>query len=292
MLYTLSNEELTVKISDFGAELQSVVSKKDGCEYIWQGNAKYWEDRSPVLFPFCGRCLDGKYTYQGKEYAITSHGFAAHHTYKVTQLSDTVAKFLLTDNEETRKCYPFSFAFEITYTLEGDTLHTDVEITNRGEELLPATFGGHPGFNVPFTAGHKFEDCYLRFGEVCSPNQLGITEEGYFTGITEALYLEHGDTLHLDHEFFVIDGIFMNRMADSVTIGCDTDTHAVTLRYPGFPYLGVWQAYSKDTPYICIEPWCGLPAYAGVPVELEKKNDMFRIAKGQSKKIGYEITFR
>jgi galactose mutarotase-like enzyme len=292
MLYTLSNDTLCVKISDHGAELQSVVSKKDGCEYIWQGDAKYWGDRSPVLFPFCGRCLDGKYTYAGKEYAIKSHGFASAHDYKVTQVSDTCAKFLLTDNEETRKCYPFAFAFEMTYMLEGNTLRVGVEIRNNGEEMLPATFGGHPGFNVPFVAGNCFEDHYLRFGEKCCPNQLGITPEGYFSGITEALYLENGDTLHLDHEFFAIDGIFMNRISDRITLGCDTDTHAVDLYFPGFPYLGIWQEYSKDTPFLCIEPWCGLPAYAGVPDVLERKNDLFRIPAGEVKNVSYTMTFR
>ena len=55
MIYTISNDKLCVKISDFGAELQSVTDLADGCEYIWQGDAKYWDDRAPTLFPICGR---------------------------------------------------------------------------------------------------------------------------------------------------------------------------------------------------------------------------------------------
>ena len=38
MVYTLKNENLTVLISDKGAEIISVKSS-DGCEYIWQGDA-------------------------------------------------------------------------------------------------------------------------------------------------------------------------------------------------------------------------------------------------------------
>ena len=51
---TLSNSILTVQIAEHGAELQSI--KKDGKEYLWQGNAKFWGRRSPVLFPIVGRC--------------------------------------------------------------------------------------------------------------------------------------------------------------------------------------------------------------------------------------------
>ena len=50
---TLSNTVLTVQIAVHGAELQSI--KKDGKEYLWQGDAKFWGRRSPVLFPIVGR---------------------------------------------------------------------------------------------------------------------------------------------------------------------------------------------------------------------------------------------
>ena len=50
---TLSNSILTVQIAEHGAELQSI--KKDGKEYLWQGDAKFWGRRSPVLFPIVGR---------------------------------------------------------------------------------------------------------------------------------------------------------------------------------------------------------------------------------------------
>ena len=51
---TLSNSILTVQIAEHGAELQSI--KKDGKEYLWQGDAKFWGRRSPVLFPIVDVC--------------------------------------------------------------------------------------------------------------------------------------------------------------------------------------------------------------------------------------------
>ena len=43
---TLSNSILTVQIAEHGAELQSI--KKDGKEYLWQGDAKFWGRRRAI----------------------------------------------------------------------------------------------------------------------------------------------------------------------------------------------------------------------------------------------------
>ena len=64
MLYTIENEQIRVEISDRGAEIMSIVGKKSGHEYLWQGDAKYWASRATVLFPICGRLTEGKYTYE------------------------------------------------------------------------------------------------------------------------------------------------------------------------------------------------------------------------------------
>ena len=70
MIHSISNDILTVEISEKGAELRSIKSKVDGCEYLWQGNAEYWEDRSPTIFPICSSVFEGKYTYGDKEYEM------------------------------------------------------------------------------------------------------------------------------------------------------------------------------------------------------------------------------
>ena len=291
MIYTISNDKLCVKISDLGAELQSVTDLADGCEYIWQGDAKYWEDRAPTLFPICGRFLDGKYTYRGKTYEMGMHGFAASQPFSVSAQSASSVTMTLCDNEQTRAQYPFAFAFSLTFSLEGRRLVIAAEIENKGEEILPATFGAHPGFNVPFTKGHAFEEYALTFGEKCTPNQMGITPEGYYAGRCRALPLAEGTTLALDHEKFVVDGIFMSRMARKVTLGAPTDPHGVVLEFADFPYLGVWQEYGKDTPFLCLEPWCGLPSYPDTPDDIAEKNDMFHIAAGEKKNLQYSIEF-
>lgn len=75
-LYTLENDVISVVINSIGAELYSIKTKADGCEYLWQGDPEYWSGRSYNLFPICGRLTEGKYTYNGKTCEMNLHGFA------------------------------------------------------------------------------------------------------------------------------------------------------------------------------------------------------------------------
>lgn len=90
---TLSNSILTVQIAEHGAELQSI--KKDGKEYLWQGDAKFWGRRSPVLFPIVGRVWNNKYRHAGNTYEIGQHGFARDMDFKLTYKEDKGAVYWL-----------------------------------------------------------------------------------------------------------------------------------------------------------------------------------------------------
>ena len=291
MIYTISNNKLTAKINGLGAELWSVKNNNSGYEYVWQGDEKYWGDRALTLFPICGKLCEGKYTYDGKEYKMGGHGFARRQVFTVKEQTESTITLSTSANDETRKVYPFEFTLDITFSLDGDSLYVKANIINNGKRILPATFGAHPGFNVELNDDIKFEDYYFEFSEECYPNQLTILENAMFAGTTEALPLEDDKKLRLSHELFKIDGIFMNRIADEITLKCDKDPRFITVKYSGFPYLGIWQEYSQDTPFICVEPWCGLPDYEGLSRDILKKNDMFHIEPGASKSVSYSIIF-
>jgi galactose mutarotase-like enzyme len=112
-----------------------------------------------------------------------------------------------------------------------------------------------------------------------------------FAGTTERLDLEDDRRLRLSRDLFKIDGIFMNQIADEITLKTDKDDRFVTVKYAGFPYLGIWQEYGADTPFICVEPWCGLPDYEGLSRDILKKNDMFHIKPNEAKTVSYSIIF-
>ena len=288
MNYILKNDILTVTLCDRGAEMISV--KRGDCEYIWQADPTYWAGKAPLLFPVCGRLFGFKYTYEGKTYDLGNHGFARHMDYEVVSATDNSITFRLDANDETRACYPFEFSLTVSYTLVGNKVSSHVEIANKGDKTLPATFGCHPGFNVPLDGG-RFEDYYLEFGKDCTPNELVFTTTCFNTGKKKVHPLEDSRKLRLDHHIFDIDALFMDRIADSVTLKSDSSERYVTYISGGFPYLGIWHKPQSDAPYVCIEPWCGLPSYDGVTDDIMDRSDMYHILAGKHQDFDYELIF-
>ena len=76
-MHILENEALTLAIADKGAELSRVWDREAGCERLWGADPTVWNRHAPILFPFVGKVIDGKYRVNGREYEMkTQHGFA------------------------------------------------------------------------------------------------------------------------------------------------------------------------------------------------------------------------
>lgn len=291
MLYTLKSNTLTVTVSSLGAEVISVRCAGD-CEYIWQGNPEYWSGQAPILFPICGRLFGGTYTYRGKEYEMGIHGFARTSEFTVSHADDTHISMTLTQNEQTLAQYPFDFELTVSYTLNGNSLSSSVNIKNTGEKTMPATFGAHPGFNVPLDSG-EFEDWYVEFGNDCTPNEIVLSDTCFNTGRKRAYPLVNSRIIPLRHILFDIDAVFIDKVCPPVTLKSDKSSRYVKLEYAteDMPYIGLWHKPQSSAPYVCIEPWCGLPAYDGVTDDIEKKNDMLHILPSREKTICYKMIF-
>ena len=290
MIHSISNDILTVEIAEKGAELRSIKRKEDNCEYLWQGDAKYWEDRSPTIFPICSSVYEGKYTYKGKEYEMGLHGFAQYSVFSATKINECEISFTLASSEETRKIYPFDFELVITYKLSGNSLTITADIKNTGSEILHATFGAHPGFNIPLDGKSEFESYFIEFSEPSVPQKIILSPECFVTGELEPLILEDKKILHLRHDLFIPDGIFMSGMPKALTLKSEIDAHSVTVKYDKMEYLGIWQEYGTDTPFICIEPWCAPPTNDGKTREdIETKKGLFHISANDKKTVSYSI---
>ena len=68
-VFTLENEELLITIERHGAQLSRIYDKKADREILWNADPAIWNRHSPILFPFIGKSVDGKYRYEGKELA-------------------------------------------------------------------------------------------------------------------------------------------------------------------------------------------------------------------------------
>lgn len=280
MIYTIFNEYLSVSVDSMGAQLRSVRSA-DGTEYLWQGDALYWADSSPVLFPYIARLYNNSYTYCGEAYSMSIHGFASKCEFTAETVSDDSITLLLRDSEETLSQYPFSFELRITYSLYGSVLEVRNRVRNTGSRLMPFALGAHPGFNVPLEKGTEFEDHYLCFSEPCEPVRIGFTDELFTSGECSPYPLEDSRYIKLSHRLFDQDAIILKGTAKAVTLGCFKSRKSLTLSFYGFDYFGIWHAPGSDAPYVCLEPWTSLPSRQGTVEELTEKKDMLMLRAGE-----------
>ena len=287
MLYTIHNERIEITVTDMGAELQSIRNLKNGKEYLWQGDPRFWTGRAYNLFPICGRLFEGKYTYRGKTYEMNLHGFARKTQYEMVDCQDQSITFRLLSDEKLKEQYPFDFELLLTYTLNNNTIETAFAVKNTGENDLIFAVGGHPGFRIPVEDGLDLNDFYLAFDEPASAQAIVMSDSCLYTGKMIDFPLRDEKYLNLQHDMFDHDAIFLHGMSHGVTLRSDKTEDAVHLSYPDMQYLGLWHAPKTNAPYICLEPWYSIPADDGVVDDLETKRDMIHLAP---KKI-YHNTF-
>ncbi len=281
MEYTIKNEQLTVRISDAGAELQSIRSA-DGTEYLWQGDPAFWHDRAPNIFPYVARLTEGRYTVGGKEYAMKIHGFLKYRTLQVESQTETCVVFRLDSDEETRAQYPYEFTYRISYELQENVLVTTNSVTNHSETRMYFGLGGHPGFNVPLEPGLTFEDYYLEFSQEAHPYRVGFSDSCFLTGCDAFYPLEDGRRLPLHHELFDHDAVVLKHAAREVRIASDRGKRSVTVAYPDYPYVGFWHMPYKKAPYVCVEPWSSLPSRDGIVEDFALQADLIAVNAGNT----------
>ena len=288
MVYYINNDCLTVGVSDKGAEIISV-KNADGCEYIWQGDEKYWAGHAPTMFPICGRLFGGKYTYGEKEYEMKLHGFARHEVFTLKEFGEDSIAFELKENENTLSQYPFPFTLTVEYRLCENKLTGKITVHNSGDQILPFAIGLHPGFNLPLGDG-SFEDCYVEFTKPCYPDKILLSDTCFVSGKREAFYLEDSRRLSLHHGLFDNDAIFLSRVSNELTLRSSANDRYVCFSFEGFPYLGFWHAPKTDAPYICIEPWSALPSRQDVVEEFTCKSDMTQLNPGDFYENSWTVT--
>ena len=265
-IHTIQNGTLSARVDTRGGQLRSLNYQSD--ELLWQGDPAYWDQSAPLLFPFCGRVKDGVYTYAGKIYPMTIHGFLASADLTVTDSTENSLTLTLADSDATRAIYPFAFSFIVNYTLTHRSLVQTVTV-KAGDTPLPFSFGAHPGFNLPISED-GFDGSLLRFAHTTPLTRLEITANGLLGKSTEDYPLIEG-TLPLSPDPAGACGIFFgvpeNQRAltlESTALSCD-----LSMDFSDVPVLGLWHA--EGAPYLCIEPWQGLPAIDGIPTDLSAK---------------------
>ena len=290
MLTAIENEDLKITADSDGAQLQSLIFKEDGKNYLWHGDSKYWGRRAPVLFPIVGRLKDDRYFYDEEEYKMTQHGFARDMEFELSESSDKHLLYTLNYNQQTLKIYPFKFKLEIKYELENNKLNISYRIFNEDQKELYYSIGAHPAFYWPFKEGEKKEDYYLEFEKEENAARY-LLDDGLLNNQKEIL-LDKEKKLDLYPGLFKDDAlVFKNISSNKVALKSKKSSREVELEFKDFPYLGIW-SQSAEAPFICIEPWQGISDSTDSSGRLEEKEGINALKAGESDYFKHSIKIK
>ena len=277
MAVTIAGERFEARIEEAGAELKSLKDRQSGEEYLWPGDQTWWSGSAPILFPNVGGLKNNKYTHRGAEYSLPQHGFARRSRFSLAAAGPASAAFELAAGTETRQQYPFDFLLRATFLLEARGLAVQYDVTNTGAEELLFSIGSHPAIRLPF-AGGQLENYYLHFSEEESLERY-FFDNGLMLGQTAPAF-DTSRQIFLRPDLFergVL--IFKHPASQVISIRNSLNPRAVAVVTGGAPYLGLW-AKPGRCPFLCIEPWFGLPDSPESTGELSAKEGILRLEAG------------
>ena len=288
---TIASGGYTAKIRLTGAQITSLVTP-GGRELIWQGDPAIWPQHSTILFPVCGTAKDDQVIIDGAAYPMGKHGFTKVAPFRVVRQGGDFVELVYEDDEATRACYPFRFAFRVTYTLFEGGYTTTFLVENLDERPMPFCLGGHPGYTCPLEDGAAFEDYRIVFDEKESGVHALLDGRGMIAGWEQLEGFCDARELPLDYAVFdkYDTLLFRDLRSRGVKLVHKDTGRGLRMTFPKLPALALWTATGKRAPYLCIEPWLGLPASADESGVLAEKPYAVILATGRCYKTWFTTT--
>ncbi|WP_127849048.1 aldose 1-epimerase family protein [Lacticaseibacillus hulanensis] len=291
-MITIANDEFTADINPLGAELTHLTRKADGHQYIWDDTeGKFWGRHAPILFPSIGRSNNDQYTLNGQTYSMRQHGFARDYEFDtVDQPAANTVTLTQHATDVTKALYPFGYALSVTYTLTATGLTVSYEVANDDDQPMPFALGSHPGFALD----QELANYTVTLNGAKTPlTKFGIGPVPFRNGAVEPFTEASGNTIALSHELLDDGLIIINAPeAESATLAANDGSYSVTISLADFPYLTLWSPEHKNAPFVCVEPFHGLPDQAGQPTDWFKKLGNTTVEPGKSAKFGYSLTIK
>lgn len=289
-MITIQNDNFQAIIDEVGAQLTHLVDRKAQRDLIW--NNDLWPKHAPVLFPAIGRSNEDAYLIDGVKHEMPQHGFVSDLRFDVTDQAVDHVTLSTQGNTETQAYYPFKFELAITFTVVDDGLHLNFQVTDQDTQELSYSLGSHPAFNVPFVDGETFDDYQLvldpkpgelnQFEIVKTPNpyrsgkKLPVTQKDGVIDLNYAMF---------DAGLIILDDGDLN----SITLRSKKNDHTISLDLTDFDYVTLWTKEGAKAPFLCLEPFNGLPDVSGDLRELATKEGNHHLAAGQQETMQYTI---
>jgi len=222
---------------------------------------------NPILFPICGQLTNGRYEWEGTEYAMRNHGVARNRPWEVVSTGDTEAASItlrLRSDESTRAEFPFDFELLFTYSLRNGKLELHQSYNNLSSSAMPVYAGFHPYFNTASKA-IVYDTDATRYLD-CNDN-IEKPIEGTI------------DLNDKQESFFLLDA-----SRRDIAFPGPQEQGTIHMTYSDvFKYVVLWQVDGK--PFVCVEPWMALTD------ELNRKQELPLIAPGELLEADFTISY-
>jgi galactose mutarotase-like enzyme len=263
------------EIETFGAELRAW--RAGGEDMLWAPDPAIWNQTAPVLFPVVGWTRGGQIRVRGKSFPLGLHGFAWKKRFGLVEQGADFLRLSLSDDDETRTLYPFSFRFEVEFRLAAGALENVLIVTNSGEEPLPYACGLHPAFRWPLARSAGEHAVVFEKEEGAEAPVIGA--DGLISRNKRAVPMT-GRRLGLSHAILANDAICFF-YANSQRLEYDNGAGSrLIAELQDFPHIAFWSR--PPAPFLCIEPWTGHGDPEDFDGDLFEKPSMRHLAPGAS----------
>ena len=215
---------------------------------------------------------------------MRQHGFARDRDFTLADRSDHHCRFRLTDEAATLAVYPFRFALEIHYAIEGTRLRVDYRLDNPAGTPLFASLGAHPAFRWPLPGSGGAPHAILF--DVPEPAPVRRLAQGLLQREPEPSPVQ-GRRLDLTDGLFFGDALILDRIASRSLDYGPAGGPGLHFGFHGFDVLGLWSRPGAG--FLCIEPWSGFHSPMGWDGELADKPGVRRIPPGGCFEAGWTV---
>lgn len=281
---------MTVKINTLGAELISL--KKNGNEYLWQGDPAFWHGQSPLLFPTCGNCRNGSYRIGGQEYKIEKHGFARHMEFDVVSKNDACVTLALHSDEDTLKVFPYPFFLFVTYKLSETGLEVEWLVQNQGDDTMYFAIGAHPAFYLPDYDPADEIHGFFKFDTDNPITYLLPKAQGCVdVDDPQTLQLDAQNMMPITSRSFDIDTYVIESSDISRCMLLSAERVPYLAVDFHMPVLSLWSpTLSKpDCPFVAIEPWFGSCDATGFDGDISQRRHINELTANDHFRTSYKI---
>jgi len=288
MIYTIENDYYKAEVNSTGAELHSLYVKKQGFNCLWNGEPSVWPKRAPFLFPIVGKIRDDRYTLDGKEYTLTSHGFAPKSEFTLLENTKDSLRLSLKSSDATRAMYPFDFSIISYFGFSQKSLVVTRTFENLSPRVMPFSMGEHFGFICPFFQGEKKEEYSFTFEKEETAPRYPLTAKHLLD--KPEPFLNNTRKIPITEELFKRGAvIFMGLKSKKLTYGKEGGKALLNFDFSDFSTIAFWSKYGTGIPYICIEPWNGYDSPDDAGDDLYEKPGQIMLEPGKSRSISCSI---